>query len=394
MLQNLKAIHSFYWECALRIRYAHIILTGLLLLSTAGWAQFSPLPAPKEVTELIQETGRAFVPERRLQVFNVKAEMQNDTLIVQGETTVAAARDSLLSRLARLRIEPNRIQIVTLPLASLGEKTQGVITVSTAPLRKGPDVDYEMINQGILGEAVTILRHAGMFWYIQLSDGYVGYMMNSSIAVMDKQQFAEWQARPKVIFRENFGQVYSEKKTNSYPVCDLTEGLVLARDKKEGKWWRVMLPDGRSGYVLKSQVRPLEEHLAQPKPTGKQLVHTARCFTGHPYLWGGLTTKGFDCSGFTKAIYRHYGITLPRDANMQVLAGEPVAMDSTYSQLQPGDLLFFGRSLQRITHVGMYIGDKKFIHSDGWVHINSFNPADAEFSAYRVKGLQAVRRFL
>ncbi len=372
--------------------FLFIPITLLLLVSVH--AQVITLAAPGDVTDLIEETGREFVPERRLAVYNVKAELQNDTLIVRGETTLPVARDSLLSRLARLKIEPNLFSIITLPLASLGEKTQGVITVSTAPLRSGPDIDFEMVNQGILGEAVTILRHAGMFWYIQLSDGYVGYMMNSSIATMNKEEFAAWQARPKLLFQDNFGQVYSEKRTDSYPVCDLTEGVVVAREKKEGKWWRVTLPDGRGGFVLKNQVRTMEEYLSQPRPKPEQLVHTARCFTGHPYLWGGLTSKGFDCSGFTKAIYRHYNITLPRDANMQVHAGTPIEMDSTYTHLQPGDLLFFGRSLQRITHVGMYIGEQKFIHSDGRVRLNSFNPADAEYSAYRVKGLRAVRRIL
>jgi cell wall-associated NlpC family hydrolase len=117
-------------------------------------------------------------------------------------------------------------------------------------------------------------------------------------------------------------------------------------------------------------------------------------YLGLPYFWGGNSPKGFDCSGFTKTIYRMNGIELPRDANMQALAGQPVELDSTYSHLQPGDLLFFGPRTERITHVAMYLGNRRFIHSDGMVRINSFSPKDDNYSEYRVRGLRLARRFL
>ncbi|OPZ68023.1 MAG: NlpC/P60 family protein [bacterium ADurb.Bin478] len=71
-----------------------------------------------------------------------------------------------------------------------------------------------------------------------------------------------------------------------------------------------------------------------------------------------------------------------------------MTFDSTYQQLRPADLLFFGADPQRITHVALYLGHGRFIHSDGLVRINSFNPADKNYSGHRVKGLQAVRRIL
>ncbi len=154
------------------------------------------------------------------------------------------------------------------------------------------------------------------------------------------------------------------------------------------------MPDGRRGYVKKSSMMDEAAFRSQPKPKPGQLVKLAREFTGHPYLWGGLSTKGFDCSGFTKTIYRLHSIDLPRDANMQVKMGSPVPFDSTFSTVKPGDLLFFGRALDKITHVGMYIGDYRYMHSDGMVKINSFHPKHAEYSPYRFKSLRAVRRIL
>ncbi len=84
-------------------------------------------------------------------------------------------------------------------------------------------------------------------------------------------------------------------------------------------------------------------------------------------------------------IYKLNGVSLPRDANMQSKVGRPVAIDSSYSQLKPGDLLFFGTRPEAVDHVAMYIGRSQFIHSNGQVKVNSLNPKDPDYSAYRVK---------
>jgi len=113
---------------------------------------------------------------------------------------------------------------------------------------------------------------------------------------------------------------------------------------------------------------------------------------GRRYLWGVTSTKGIDCSGFTKTSYFSQGIMLARDASQQALYGEE--LDVSNFNFQPGDLLFFGRSKDRITHVGMYIGNDRFIHSSGRVRINSFNPDDDDYEQGRKKSLVAACRVL
>jgi cell wall-associated NlpC family hydrolase len=108
-------------------------------------------------------------------------------------------------------------------------------------------------------------------------------------------------------------------------------------------------------------------------------------------LWGGTSGKGVDCSGFVKLVFYARGIILARDASQQARYGEAVDFTNR-NNLQPGDLLFFGRTAQRITHVGIYLGNGDFIHSSGRVHISSIDPSDPKYAPDRNN--VAARRIL
>jgi cell wall-associated NlpC family hydrolase len=112
---------------------------------------------------------------------------------------------------------------------------------------------------------------------------------------------------------------------------------------------------------------------------------------GSPYLWGGASSKASDCSGFVKLVFYTQGIILARDASQQARCGEPVDF-SDRNNLRPGDLLFFGSSLQRVTHMGIYLGNGDFIHSSGMVRINSIDPGDPKFVPAR--NTVAARRII
>jgi cell wall-associated NlpC family hydrolase len=124
-------------------------------------------------------------------------------------------------------------------------------------------------------------------------------------------------------------------------------------------------------------------------------------FLGVPYLWGGTSVKGMDCSGFTKTVFRLNGMELNRDANQQALMGEEVVVDEQFNNLRTGDLLFFGRKAtadrpERITHVAIYVGNKEYVHAPGGarVRINSFDPAAPNFSQSLLTSFVRARRVL
>ena len=112
---------------------------------------------------------------------------------------------------------------------------------------------------------------------------------------------------------------------------------------------------------------------------------------GIPYLWGGNSSKGNDCSGFTQNIFEASGIQLPRDARQQALYGKEIIPDNIWSNIQPGDLLFFGKE-DRVKHVGMSLGQYDFIHQGGMVTINSLAKNSIVFAPKRFDTFLFIKR--
>ncbi len=370
----------------------------LLLIVLVSLSFFSCQPnreLPTDVASVIEQIKEVAAPDRRITVFDVDGYRSGEKIILRGELLSPLAKANLLNELRQQSKYEIIDSLIVLPDPSLGADTCGVIRVSVAQVRRNPDVDQEIITQGLMGTEVRLLKKQGGWYYVQLEDQYLGWMMRKSIAIGDVAFLSEWKNKEKLVVKKNYGQVWEKPdKQHSYPVCDVVLGDRFALVGKRNGYYHVQLADGRTGFVSSGLVEFEKKLFNKSSPTAKDLLRTAKMFLGIPYFWGGKSTKGFDCSGFTQTIYKWNGIQLPRDANMQVKIGTEIPIDDSLSQVKPGDLLFFGSAKDHITHVAMYLGNGKFIHSDGLVHINSLFPQHDDYSDYRKKHFQAVRRIL
>lgn len=278
------------------------------------------------------------------------------------------------------------------------ESGYAVVNLSVCNLRRTPDFDAEMITQAVLGTPVHVLGKDG--WYhIQTPDTYTGWVHTAGIHVMSFEEYHDWNAAEKVVVTALYGLVYSAPDDKSQSISDVVAGDRLRYLGKKGKYFKVGFPDGRTGYLSGKTGMKEDEWRKSLKTDAASIIATGKTMLGFPYLWAGMSPKGMDCSGFVRTTLYMHDIIIPRDASQQAPKGERIIINDDFSNLQPGDLLFFGRrgengGRDRVSHVAIYIGGKEFIHSLGSVRINSFDPAADNYDEYDLKRLLYASRVL
>jgi cell wall-associated NlpC family hydrolase len=370
-----------------------LIIAGMA--ATAGIAQTT---GAGMMSDLIKEAKQKLVPDRRTTVFDVRAETRGTVTFLTGEIHNAALKDQLLGFLKEKGVISIVDSVTTLPHSSLGEKTHAVVSLSVANIRTRPDHPAEMATQAILGTPLRVLKkEQGGWFYVQTPDDYLGWT-DDRIVLMTEAEFAAWRRLPKVIITTEFTFAREKPEAASQAVSDLVAGCLLAFKGDARGFFEVGYPDGRTGFVRKEEAVPYAQWLERAQATPETIVATARRFFGVPYLWGGTSAKGMDCSGFTKTVYFLNGLLLPRDASQQVIVGDLVDTAGDVD-LRPGDLLFFGfkatpERRERVTHVAISLGGKRFIHASGEVRINSLDPKDTDYSEFREETFLRAKRMI
>ncbi|MFA6439668.1 MAG: C40 family peptidase [Bacteriovoracaceae bacterium] len=372
-----------------------IIRISFVLLLLAGCAEKQ---IDVKVLGPVKELQKKYAPDKRVAVFTIKTYQQGKTLVVVGEVEQPEAKEELLKELKKAYsdvIDSVRI----LPDETIGEKRWGIITVSVANMRSDPGEDAELGSQVLMGTIVRILKKKGGWLYVQSQDKYLGWTDPDQMVRVTGKEAEAWKNASKVFFTSIFGYVHQQLSESSFPVCDLSGGALLKKLGTSGSWVNVELADGRKGFVRKSAV--IDEKLWGTKliPVPENIERTGKFLMGVPYLWGGTSAKGVDCSGFTKTVFLLNGQMLNRDANQQAEQGEEIEPGKDFENLKKGDLLFYGRKEEngkpeRIVHVGIYLGNKEYIHSSGRVQINSFDPNSPLYNEYNLKRFVRARRVI
>ncbi|HUI09323.1 MAG TPA: C40 family peptidase [Bacteroidota bacterium] len=347
---------------------------------------------------LLDEARLKFAPDHRTAVFDVTGAVSGNTLTLKGDVQDSVMKGQLLRFVRAKTSYTVADSLVALPDRSVGEKVFGVVDVSVANLRTHPDHPAEMASQAILGTPVRFLKKERGWSLVQTPDEYLAWT-DDRIARMTPEGYATWAGRPKLIVTAEVAWVRASKAKSAQPVSDVVAGAILASLGVEGGWWNVEYPDGRRGFLPRDEAEALDAWLAGAHDTPDRIIATARRFFGVPYLWGGTSSKGMDCSGFAKTVYYLNGVLLPRDADQQAQVGDPVEIPKGKLNLEPGDLLFFGKhasadSAAKVTHVAISLGGARFIHSSVDVHVNSLDPSDSDFSDFRAISFLGARRII
>ena len=221
-----------------------------------------------------------------------------------------------------------------------------------------PTADSDVVSQALYGTGVLSLQKHADWYNISTADGYKGWVSATDLKALDTGPYAPDGRSVRVAGLDV--NIYRDPDvTRHAPVLRLPWEarleLVPGKIDNSARWLQVKLVDGETAWVQHGDVS------AETSPlTIDQTLQLARRFLGVTYTWGGVSSQGFDCSGFTQMLERQRGILMPRDADVQAAWSGVTVVER--EDLKPGDLLFFGASTTKITHTGMYLGNGEFIH--------------------------------
>lgn len=302
------------------------------------------------------------------------------------------------------------------------QKRYAVTAMSSIYMRIAPDYESALETQELMGTVVEVTGEKGYWREIVSPQPYKAWCTQKGIVEMTPEEVKSYQDAPKYMFTELYGHVYEQPSCKSQTVCDLVGGDILriacqagndvkkagsSKAAKKAKaactkgWTKILLPDSTEGWVRSECIKPHDGFRSIAKGEGsaasisdeqmEEIIATAFLLKGVPYMWGGMTPKGVDCSGLVRWSYLMNGILLPRNASQMIHCGDQVPVTlprngkaAGIENLRRGDLVFFGTPAtdekpQRVTHVGIYIGKDHIIHSSHLVRVNSLIPGDPDY---------------
>ncbi len=234
----------------------------------------------------------------------------------------------------------------------------GICLLGLIPLRSEPSHKSEMVTQLLFGESFTILEEVDNWVKISIFfDAYEGWISRNCFQSIDKSAFLKNNAAPQWVCCELFSKI---KNVDNSDVFFIPGGSIIYNYKDEDM----------SFNILNNWYQFIERPKLRNCAGTGNISKTALRYIHAPYLWGGRTAMGIDCSGFTQVVYKILGFIIPRDASQQINLGETI---NFLAEAQEGDLAFFDNDEGQIIHVGILLSSNEIIHSSGKVSIDAID---------------------
>lgn len=289
------------------------------------------------------------------------------------------------------------------------DTSYAITNFSVNYLRLNPDYESPLETQELMGVPVQILETSGYWKKVRVPQPYDAWCTDMGLTEYTEEEMKAYLAAPKYICTALYSKVTSTPEKNGQMISDLVAGDLMrisfdskGRTVRKSGYLQVILPDNRAGWVAEKDLSRYDEWKESRVLDFPHIRRTAMQFLGVPYLWGGMSVKGFDCSGLIRYVYLLNGKLLPRNASQQCKCGEILEIDPSkpmkerIAGLVPGDLVFFGRPAsedkkEAITHVALYLGDGLIIHSSHLVRINSLYEGSDNYYANSGRLIRACR---
>lgn len=285
--------------------------------------------------------------DRRTSVFDIEiVRLQNTSLTLSGCLLNESQLETLSRHFSNWKLDTGSIRILykgSLPRMHVATNLMGLYEKPTFGMPLSSELSY--------GTEVEILDEEGKWVFTRQKDGYLGWAYRPYLRPDPAKEPTHLIIAPSC-------ELHAQPEAESEIVTRLVSGTAVTMEETRGEWARVFA--NKIGWLPLSVLRALvdlPELLADKRNT---LVEDSARMIGVPYLWGGVSGNGIDCSGLTRLLHRWVDINVPRDADMQHATANPVE-----PPFEVGDLLFFGESggERKITHVGMSLGGWRMIHS-------------------------------
>lgn len=340
--------------------------------------------------KIIDRIRAQYVPDLRAGVFDVDVAARGGALVLSGQTTHAAAVAELLAALERIEHGRELVdEVLRLPDQRLGTGRAALVRAAVAPVYAEPRLPAPQISQVVMGIRVDVLSRDGAWLRVRGEDGYLGWVQQGYLLLGEPEWAAAWERGESGESVVSLGAELADE-----------EGRTLSRPPWGARLIRqagtFLLPDGRRGTLLNGEVVDVDRLADRFPPRGESVARTARRWHGAPYLWGGVTQGGVDCSGLTQSVLWMHGVALPRDSDLQARVGEVIDIGDDFRAIAAGDLVFFAESGERVSHVGISLGGPHIIHSalgNGGVEVNDLT-GTADFEQRLRSMCVSARRLL